>query len=490
MKAILVWFDSLSRNALGPYGAVGAHTPNFDRLAAGGVTFDKHYVGSMPCIPARRELHTGRYNFLHRGWGPLEPFDDSMPALLSRHGVYTHLVSDHYHYWEDGGCTYHNRYNSWECVRGQEGDPWKGEVTDPELPSPALGCVQRQDLVNRRYLRGEAGATQTRTFDRALEFLETNAAADQWMLQVECFDPHPPFFVPEKYRRLHEPQTYDGPWFDWPPYAPVAGDMSEEAIRHCRALYAALVSMCDHSLGRIMAAMDRHKLWDDTLLIVTTDHGFLLAEHGWWAFVKPPFYDTVARKPLWIWDPRIRQRGTRNDALTQTHDVPPTLLEYFGVQRPPDMQGIPLAQTLITGKSPREAALFGVFGGHVNCSDGRHVYMRAPVRPENDPLYHYTLMPTHMRGFFSRQEMEQATLARPFSFSKNMPLLRIPGRAMMADSHRDGHLLYDLVSDPEQRKPLHDERLEKRMRGHLIRLMHENDAPPEQFERLGLAKRV
>jgi arylsulfatase A-like enzyme len=97
MKAIMLMFDSLNRHMLPPYGAQGVHAPNFTRLAERCVTFDNCYVGSMPCIPARRELHTGRYNFLHRSWGPLEPFDDSMPAILGRAGVYTHLTTDHQH---------------------------------------------------------------------------------------------------------------------------------------------------------------------------------------------------------------------------------------------------------------------------------------------------------------------------------------------------------------------------------------------------------
>lgn len=98
MKAIMLIFDSLNRHMLPPYGCDWVHAPNFERLAARSITFDNAYVGSMPCIPARRELHTGRYNFLHRSWGPLEPFDDSMPQLLKDHGVHTHLVSDHGHY--------------------------------------------------------------------------------------------------------------------------------------------------------------------------------------------------------------------------------------------------------------------------------------------------------------------------------------------------------------------------------------------------------
>ncbi len=82
MNAIMVMFDTLNRHMLPPYGCDWVHAPNFERLARRTVAFDKCYVASMPCMPARRELHTGRYNFLHRSWGPLEPFDDSMPEIL------------------------------------------------------------------------------------------------------------------------------------------------------------------------------------------------------------------------------------------------------------------------------------------------------------------------------------------------------------------------------------------------------------------------
>ena len=126
MKAIMVMFDTLNRHMLPPYGCDWTHAPNFKRLADRTVTFDNSYVGSMPCMPARRELHTGRYNFLHRSWGPLEPFDDSMPELLKTNGVYTHIVTDHQHYFEDGGSSYIERYNTWQFMRGQEGDAWKG----------------------------------------------------------------------------------------------------------------------------------------------------------------------------------------------------------------------------------------------------------------------------------------------------------------------------------------------------------------------------
>jgi len=92
MKAIMMMFDSLNRHFVPCYGNTWVQAPNFQRLAERSVVFDNAYVGSMPCMPARRELHTGRLNFLHRSWGPLEPFDDSLPEILRHHGIYCPLL--------------------------------------------------------------------------------------------------------------------------------------------------------------------------------------------------------------------------------------------------------------------------------------------------------------------------------------------------------------------------------------------------------------
>ena len=132
MRIVLAIFDTLNRRSLECYGGSSIKTPNFNRLSQNTITFDNHYVGSLPCMPARRELMTGRYNFLHRSWGPLEPFDNALPEILFEDaGVYSHLVTDHSHYWKDGGATYHSRFDSYEFVRGQEMDPWKGLVRPP-----------------------------------------------------------------------------------------------------------------------------------------------------------------------------------------------------------------------------------------------------------------------------------------------------------------------------------------------------------------------
>ncbi|MCB9151419.1 MAG: sulfatase [Caldilineaceae bacterium] len=495
MKAVMVMFDTLNRHMLSPYGCQWTHTPNFQRLADRSVKFENCYVGSMPCMPARRELHTGRLNFLHRSWGPLEPFDDSMPELLQRHGIHSHLSTDHYHYFEDGGMTYHNRYTTWDFERGQEGDPWKGQLADPEIPEVVVERrstnsdphlvknMWRQDWVNRQFMPTEETQPQPRTFANGLDFIRRNQAADNWFLQIETFDPHEPFFSQRKWKDLY-PHAYNGRHFDWPPYRGV--EETPEEVQHMIYEYAALLSMCDAYMGEVLDAFDRYNLWDDTMLIVCTDHGFLLGEHDWWAKNTHPFYNEIAHTPLFIWDPRSRRQNATADGLTQMIDLPATLLDYFDVPLPADMQGIPLADAVAHNAPTREAILFGHHGGHVNCTDGRYVYMRAPASQENAPLYQYTLMPTHMRKFFEPELFADFEVAGPFRFTKGAKVMQLPGRAW-AGGHPLTTLLYDLANDPNQEHPLDDAAAETRMIDLMVKLMAENDAPAEQYTRLGLA---
>ncbi|MFW6146263.1 MAG: sulfatase [Planctomycetota bacterium] len=483
MKAIMVMFDSLNRHMLAPYGCDWVQTPNFTRLAERAATFDTAYVGSVPTIPARRELHAGRYHFLHRSWGPIEPFDDSMPEILKTNGVHTHLTSDGYHYWEDGGATYHTRYSTWEASRGQEGDAWKGDLTltPPDSLNNERPTKARQDFVNRSYMDREDKMPQAVTFARGLEFLRTNAEQDNWFCQIETFDPHEPYFVPKKYAELY-PHTYDGKHFDWPYYRAVTEDA--QTVEHLRCLNAALTTMCDAHLGTVLDLMDELNLWDDTMLIVNTDHGFLLGEHQWWAKVHLPFYEEVSHSPLFIWDPRGSVAGERRTSLVQTIDLPATLLEYFGVERPADMQGVPLRRTIADDTPVREAGLFGVFGGHVNVTDGRYVYWRGAANAANAPLHEHTLMPTHMRRLFSVDELQDIHLAEPFTFTKGCRTMRIPSRRRVRNEPETR--LWDLHTDPHQEAPLDDAAVERRMIDHLVDLMRANDAPAEQYERLGL----
>jgi len=506
MKLIFVLFDSLNRGSLECYGGKAVPTPNFLRLAARAVTFDNHYVGSLPCMPARRDMHTGRLSFLHRAWGPLEPFDNSFAEILRRAGIYSHLVSDHYHYWEDGGATYHNRYDTYEFVRGQERDPWKAMVEPPwerfrEMYHGLQFSDQRghkfaQYIINRQFIREYADFPSVRCFDAGLDFLQRNRDADNWLLHVETFDPHEPFHAPKDFRAAF-PTDYRGPVLDWPPYARV--NEAPEECEELRANYCATVALCDHELGRLLDRMDEQNLWEDTALIVTTDHGFLLCEHDWWAKLVMPCYNEVAHIPLLVYHPDFRsQGGTRRSALTQTIDISATLLDVFGQPAPAENQGFSLLRVLASDAPLREAVLYGVFGSAVNITDGRHTYFRYPEDMLRHDLYQYTLMPMHMKEFFSVGELADATLVPPLPFSKGVPLLKVPStpKSPVYFGHGPGGqqdtqtVLFDLAHDPRQLSPVRDPAIETRLLDQMRSLMLATDAPAESFERIAVADRT
>lgn len=480
MRAVMVMFDTLNRRFLPAYGGT-EDLPNFARLEAHAVTFDRCYAGSMPCMPARREMHTGRPNFLHRSWGPLEPFDDSVPAMLGAAGVYTHLVTDHKHYWGDGGATYHGRFSSFEFFRGQEGDTWKGIVRDPDpVDGSRGGTLWRHDQINRRYTSREDRHPQTLTVDAGLEFIAANRDDDRWFLQLEAFDPHEPFTASERFRSEGADASRD-----WPLYKRVSDDDAADDLTDA---YRALLRQCDHSLGRVLDAFDELELWEDTMLLVCTDHGLLLGEHEWWGKMVQPWYEENIHIPLFVWDPRHRAAGQRFEGLVQTIDLGPTLLEFFGLPSTADMRGRPLGPMLAENAPAHDTALFGNHGGHVNITDGRYVYMRSSISPENQPLFEYTLMPTRLQGAFSPVELARAELVAPLPFTQGSPVLRIPTTST-GSPWVFGTLLFDLETDPGQLTPLEDDEVELRMIELLVAAMRDGAAPTEQYARLGLPER-
>jgi len=493
MKAICVMFDSLNRHMLPCYGDTWVHAPNFARLAERTVTFDRSYVCSMPCMPARRDMHTGRPNFLHRGWGPLEPFDVSVPQMLQEADISTHLLTDHYHYFEDGGCTYHTRFSTWQFSRGQEGDPWVGQVAEPPIPDNINGKGRRQDWVNRQFMQNENQMPAFGTFTAAADFINRNHDQDNWYLQVETFDPHEPFWSDQKYKDLYKKHydSYDGPLFDWPGYE--APTESPEQIEHARHEYAALLSMCDARLGEVLDLMDKHNMWDDTMLIVMTDHGYLLGEHNCWAKNWMPMFEQVAHTPFFVWDPRCGKKNEHRQALVQPAiDMGPTLLDFFGQPLGANMLGKVLTDAVADDTPVRSHAIFGYHASRVNITDGRYVYMRGN-HEAGVPINDYTLMPTNMRGFISQSDDRPVSLVEPFSFTQDQQVLCI--RRSMTKDRGDadplqhnlyGDLLYDLQTDPQQEDPVDSPKIEDEMIAAMTDLMYQCDAPAEVYTRLGL----
>jgi arylsulfatase A-like enzyme len=486
----MVMYDTLNRRFLEPYGCTWTKTPNFTRLAYKAMKFNDFYVGSMPCMPARREIHTGRYNFMHRSWGPIEPFDDSMPEILRKAGIYTHLTTDHYHYIQDGGATYHNRYSSFEVNRGQEGDLWKGKVRREALDNvndtyfnKSKGQQEqvRQDNINREYMSNDDLMPQTQTFREGLEFIDKNHGDDNWFLTIETFDPHEPFMSEDRFRKMY-PDSYKGKLLDWPNYSDVTE--SDEEVKHLRDMYSALVSMCDEKLGTVLDAFDRYDLWKDTMLIVNTDHGCMLSEHNWWAKMTP-YYNEIANTPFFLYDPRSPGAKEVN-GLCQTIDIAPTLLDYFGVQIPKDMKGHPLCELYNSEMTIHEDVLYGHFGGPICITDGHYTYFRAPG--DNTFNNEYTLMPTDMSVRFSTEDLKSAELSEPFDFTKGDKVLRIKRPTSQIMKGQTYDMLFDICTDPGQTRNIPDFYLRAEYCNRINRLMREYDAPDELYDIYGLVK--
>jgi hypothetical protein len=164
------------------------------------------------------------------------------------------------------------------------------------------------------------------------------------------------------------------------------------------------------------------------------------------------------------------------------------------------MQGRPLDAVIARDEPVREAALFGMFGGTVNCTDGRYVYMRGVRTPDNGPLYQYTLVPLHMRRRFTVAELKTAVLSPPFSFTKGLQTMRVDAgvwderepysmSGIMKQDFLREDFLYDLEDDPGQRRPILDPAIKERMTALMAGLMEDNDCPAEQYVRMGLEAR-
>jgi len=491
MNVICVLMDSLNRHFLPAYGNDRVLTPNLERLRQRGVTFDSCFIGSMPCMPARRDLWTGVQEFLWRPWGSLEPWDEPLPRTLKGDGVFTGLVSDHYHLWEAGGENYHVDFESWEFIRGHENDPWAGGHT-PDADT-GKGRVMPRYRRNRQRFVHEEDWLAPRTFHQAVRWLADNAGAhERFFLMVDEFDPHEPFDCPEEHWRRYDPD-WDGPAdFYWPDYG--RNEYTAVEIKHIRARYAGKVTLADRYLGQILDRMDDGDLWENTALIVMTDHGHFLGEHDWWGKPGCPQYRAISHIPLLIHVPGV-QGGTRTQAVATHVDVHATILECFGVKSPRPIDGMSLLPVLRGEKEQvREGALFGWWGRRVNWTDGKRLYMRAPATPDNQPLCFYTNRWSTAPWWEIPVPDERTEFGR-FVSGVDMPVGRQPVSPeemqrlhnIQIDDLREGSLLFDIAADPEEQDDLAGSPLEEEIAGRLKAQLEEQRAPAEQFERLGLA---
>jgi arylsulfatase A-like enzyme len=494
-NVVVVLLDSLNRHMLGSYGGTEFDTPNLDRFARRAVRFDQHYSGSLPCMPARHDVLCGALDFLWRPWGSIEIWESAITAALRRAGVVTKLVTDHPHLFETGGENYHADFGAWDYQRGHEGDLWRTRPDPSWTGAPSFGRGHMPYDDSRGWFQGEDDFPGPRVMREAARFLEQEAGAhERFLLFVDEFDPHEPFDTPEPYASMYDPDWHDLQHLVWPPYTVGAvqkGVLDERQARQVRAQYGGKLTMIDHWFGLLLDTLEATGRFDDTIVIVCTDHGHFLGEKD--IFGKPgcPVYEPLGHVPLLIAGPGLAPGAC--DALTTNVDLHATLLELFGVEVEHLTHGrslVPLLDGRVT--SIREWALSGVWGREVHLVTDHAKYVRAPAGA-NEPLSvwsnRWSTMPIHGHPDLRLPlPDDRASLDRmPGS---RVPVIRQPFRTgdplpYWAYTEFGGNLAFDLGEDPGEHRNLAGDAFGKDLADQLYAALRDVDAPDDQFARLG-----
>lgn len=442
-------------------------------------------------MPARRDLYTGRFEFPHRGWGPLEDDDDDLPRRISgrpnlslhnfdRHISY--LVTDHFHLWEKGSGNYHMGYSGFEFIRGMEADAWHTDPIDVPIHEPGIRETYRErHFRNLAVMRqGHAETDEStyfppRTFGAAADWLDRNHSWPDFYLHIDSFPPHEPCDPPERLVKLFDERGYDNE--RWRTSAPQGtfdeSGLSEDDIRKYQAFYAAEIVHVDECLGMVFDTMDRHNLWDNTLVILTTDHGTFNGSHHRTGKNQERLFSSIAQIPLIIAHPTLGH-GQRRDQIVQLVDCYPTILEALGEEIPDGLDGQSILPIVADVNQPgHDVAICGMFGQGVTISDGKWVLHVAPIE-KNQPLYWYS----HHLSLFARHELG------PY---EGLPdgSGRRPVNLRPHEAARE-HWLSNLDDDSYEYRNVAAEYPDqvKRLARLLRTRLEEIDAPPEQYVRL------
>ena len=396
-NVLLVTVDQWRGDCLSAAGHPVVRTPNLDRLAARGVRFANHWSVTAPCGPARASLHTGLYLMHHRSVGNGTPLSDRFtniarearkagydPTLFG----YTDTTVDPALVSDPGDPRLRDyegvlpgftpavvlteadksRWAQWLAARGVD---VPADIEDLYLPVdgyPGAGDHAPSWAPSR------VGADHTETAFVTEEFLgwldrNPRAGSDQpWFAHVSYIRPHPPYRAPEGYHDLYDPDQ--GPAFRrladrraevsrhmvHRSAAHVVGCPLDEAeTRQLRATYWGNMAEVDFQFGRVLDHLEHTGLAEETLVVVTADHGEQMGDH--WLIQKLGWWDESYHVPLIVADPRLaadQSRGSVVDAFTESVDVMPTLCEWIGVEVPVAVDGRPLQPFLHGAGSPED----------------------------------------------------------------------------------------------------------------------------------------
>lgn len=357
------------RPTLGAYGDAIAQTPQLDALAAKGVRFTRAYCQQALCAPSRVSALSGLRPDTVQVWDlaarmrERSPDVVTLPELFRRSGYETRSI----------GKVFHNETRL-EPGRVPMSDPqsWSSEPShtlgahwqdDPTHPRKKAGAWQMLDVSDEAYFDGKVATA-------AVEALNNLSAAGRpFFLAVGFWKPHLPFNAPKKYWDLYDPAAFrsSSEAGAFPVQAPAIakhssrelrtyrgvpkeGELPEELASHLRHGYYACVSFLDVQVGRVLSALDRLGLRENTIIVLWGDHGFQLGEHEMWG--KTSNYELDARVPLIIAGPGVHAAGAEARGLVEMVDVYPTLAELAALPVPANLDGRSFARQLRDPAAP------------------------------------------------------------------------------------------------------------------------------------------
>ena len=388
-NVVLVIIDSLRKDHVGAYGNETIHSPNLDALAEESLRFTQAYPESIPTICARRAIHTGRRTWPFRnwvppkgediilqGWEPIPLYQTTLAQMMSAAGYGTYFVTDNMHQFKPS-YDMHRGFDVFDFFRGQTTDNYKPAYTYPKDKVakallkgnvPAMRGQMQQYFANVKERKTEADWFSPMVFSQAADYLELLSKGGPFFLTVDSYDPHEPWDPPEKYVTMYD----DEPYHLKEPFSVIYGPsdyLLPRELERMKARYSGELTMMDRWLGRFLEKMEELGLFDNTLLILLSDHGVAHGEHGYTGKVPAALYPELTDIVFLMRHPEGKRAGKKSDYYASTHDVAPTILSFLGVEPPRPMEGQNLL-ALMHGKQPHPRPHFTLgYHNHAWCRD-------------------------------------------------------------------------------------------------------------------------
>lgn len=366
-NVLFIIADDLNRH-LPCYGHTEVQTPNVDRLAKRAVRFDRAYCQYPVCSPSRcsflsgrRPEQTGMFDNDGESRTPLLRDAVFLPEHFRKQGYFTARLGKVFHIGRDVP-------ECWDV--SEEGSPGTKPVYQPQEVEK-LGLAARVTATHRLSGGGGEGASYTILNGGDDLLIDVRNARRTGVLLEQAAQGSKPFFLAFGFRRPHLPHLAPQRWFDLYPAEKMAlpevdgptipglkGPVSTADHREALRGYLACVSFMDAQLGSVLDAMDRLQLWDNTIVVLIGDHGYLLGERGgWWS--KNVLYENSAATTLLIAAP-AKQRGVGCSRVVEFLDLYPTLVELCGLPMPTGLEGHDLTPLLVDPRTPWDHAAFTI----------------------------------------------------------------------------------------------------------------------------------